>query len=101
MDENPFFQIYYTKRADSDGQRIKEYLYFKFTQREVDNFYKLLASFEKVISISPEMYPVIIPERNIRRAVLSKKLSVFYRIKKNGISVVAILDNRMNLSKWP
>jgi len=101
MDENPLPGVTYTKRANSDAKTIKSYLLYKFTQREVDNFYKLLASFEKVVVIFPDLHPIVVTRRKIRRAVLSKQLSVFYRIRTNCISVIAILDNRMNPAKWP
>jgi hypothetical protein len=38
MDENPLLTIRFTKRADADAIIIKNYLSYKFTQKEVDNF---------------------------------------------------------------
>jgi len=55
-----------------------------------------------VVLTFPELYPLAANGKDIRRAVLSKQLSVFYRIRGGGIiSVIAILDNRMNPAKWP
>jgi plasmid stabilization system protein ParE len=101
MDENPSFTIRYTKRADADAIIIKNYLLYKFTQKEVDHFYQLLGTFEKVIVAFPELYTLSINGKNMHRAVLSKQLSIFYRISKNRITINSILDNRMNPSKWP
>ena len=101
MDENSLFFVKYTPRSHKDADTIKGYLLDKFTQREVDNFYGLLTSFEKAVITFPESFPVTVPRKNIRRAVLSKQLSVFYRIRKMRISIIAILDNRMNPTKWP
>ena len=39
-------------------------------------------------------------KKNVRRAVLSKPLSVFYRIEKSTIEVLAILDNRCDFEVW-
>jgi len=59
-----------------------------------------LKTFEKAISLFPELYPLTRKKSKIRRAVLNKNLSVFYRKNKNKIEVLAVLDNRLDLSKW-
>lgn len=101
MAENPFFNIIYTKRSFKDAAAIRSYLLYKFTQREVDNFYKLLVIFENVVKVFPELYPKSLKNPKIHRAVLSKKLSVFYKVSHTEISIVAILDTRVDYSKWP
>lgn len=101
MAKDKAFHIHFTKRSLSDAEAIKEYLLYKFTQREVANFYHLLEIFESVVVAFPELYPKSSINAKIHRAVLSKQLSVFYTIAKYKISVVAILGNRMSVSKWP
>jgi plasmid stabilization system protein ParE len=91
----------YSKRSDKDTTAIEGYLAYQFTQKEIDNFYKLLERFEEIIVHFPELYPVSTKKFKIRRAVLSKQLSVFYRVFEHKISVVAVLDNRMDPAKWP
>lgn len=92
--------IHYTDRALTDAVTIKNFILVKFTQKEVENFYTLLKTFEKVVSVFPEMYPKSIKGDNIHRAVLSKQLSVFYIVIQDKISVLAMID-RMDYSKWP
>ena len=101
MPDSQILPIDYTDRAISGLIRIKAYLLKHFTQREVENFYIMLRSFEKVVAVFPELYPVSARNKAIHRAVLSKQLSVFYRSSTNKISVIAIIDNRMDYSKWP
>jgi plasmid stabilization system protein ParE len=93
--------IRYSKRANSNLLLIKNYLLYKFTQREVDNLYKLLRNFEAVIVKFPFLYPQNTNNQFIRRAVLSKQLSIFYKYADNEILVVTIIDNRMDYNKWP
>ena len=93
--------VSWTDRSLSDSQIIKSYLQYYFSQKEIDNYYKLLESFEKIVSIFPTLYPQTNKNKDIRRAVLSKQLSVFYKTTKETIIVIAILDNRMSDSKWP
>lgn len=100
MTKSSLTAISYTHQANKGALAIKNYLLYKFTQKEVDNFYALLNIFEKVIPVFPQLYPKS-SNKNIHRAVLSKQLSVFYRVSKTKITVIAILDNRMDSANWP
>ncbi len=93
--------VTWTDRSLSDSQTIRNYLQYYFSKKEIDNYYKLLESFEKIVPVFPTLYPRTKKNKGIRRAVLSKQLSVFYKTTKETIVVIAILDNRMNDSKWP
>jgi hypothetical protein len=77
MDEKSVLTITYTKRANQNALGIKGYLLYHFTQTEVDNFYNLLAAFEKVVIEFPLLYPKSTKNKTTHRAVLSKQLSVF------------------------
>lgn len=98
---NQNLRVIWTDRAYSDSSVIKEYLRYHFTEREIENYYKLLESFEKIVASFPELYPKSNKNRKMRRAVLSKQLSVFYTLNKSTIIIVAVLDNRMSDSRWP
>jgi len=93
--------VNWTDRSLSNSETIRDYLQYHFTQRELDNYYKLLESFEKIVVVFPFLYPQTDKNNNVRRAVLSKQLSVFYISEQNAITIVAVLDNRMDDSKWP
>ena len=101
MADKPLPKVIYSKRSLANVRTIRGYLLYKFTQREVDNLYNMLSAFERVIVEFPQLYPLIANSDNIRRAVLSKQLSVFYTCKKDSLFITAILDNRMNTFKWP
>lgn len=94
-------KVVYTDISIDQTEIIKSYLLYKFTQREVERFYKLLEKFDRRVVIFPEMYPVSVGNPGVRHAVLSKQLSVFYRTSQFTITVLAILDNRMDPKKWP
>jgi plasmid stabilization system protein ParE len=93
--------VIYSARAIANSLTIKNFLLYKFTQREVDNFYKMLERFGGVVSTFPEIYPKSTIRSKSRRAVLSKQLSVFYIVHENQVSVVGMIDNRMGYDKWP
>jgi hypothetical protein len=79
---------------------IKAYLQQKISQREIDDFYKLLEASEKIILSFPKLYGRSIKNKKVHRGV-SKQLSVFYALSKDSIIMVAVLDNKMGYSKWP
>ena len=100
MPDKTVSTVLWTDRALRNASSIKKYLEINFSTREVENFYSLLHAFEIAISAFPNLYPKSKIKRRIRRAVLSKVLSVYYRISKNRIEVLALLDNRCDISKW-
>ena len=100
MYEDNLLPVIWTDNAHETSLLIKEYLSYKFTQREIDNFYKKLTVFENIVKIFPLLYSVINKNTQVRRAVLSKQLSVFYIYSDNQIEVISVLDNRMDNSKW-
>jgi plasmid stabilization system protein ParE len=89
--------VEYSKQALSNAKEIVSYLNNKFTEKEVNNFYQILANFENIIISYPTLYSQS-KVKKIRRAVLSSELSVYYQIRKNKISIIAILDNRTDLN---
>ena len=89
--------VVYTHRAIENALVIHNYLKFYFSNTEVESFYELIHSFEKVVLNFPKLYHKPNRNMNIRRAVMSKQLSIFYRINKEIIEVIAILDNRCDM----
>ena len=100
MPESKINEVIYTDTALKNATSIKRYLLYKFSDKEVDAFYSLLQSFELAVILFPKLYPKTNKKKTIRRAVLSKPLSVFYRIDNSTIEVIAILDNRCDLDEW-
>jgi len=92
--------VLWTGRALQNAVSIKKYLQDNFSNKEIENFYSLLSAFEMAASAFPELYPTSLVKRAIRKAVLSKELSVYYRINKSHIEVLAVLDNRCDIDKW-
>ena len=92
--------VKWTENSLKNAIAIKNYLKENFSEKEIDYFYSLLFNFEEVISYFPELYPQINKKYKIRRAVLSKEVSLFYTTELRMIRVLAIIDNRCDISKW-
>ena len=94
MPKSKVASIVWTEQCKQNAISIKGYLNLNFSSKEVDHFYAIIKSFEIVVCAFPRLYPVSKSSKNIRRAVLSKVLSAYYRINGNQIEVIALLDNR-------
>jgi len=92
--------VIWTESSLKQSFVIKKYIEKNFSENEVARFYNLLESFETAISLFPELYPKSTKKTTVRRAVLSREMTAFYRIKKENLEVIAIFDNRCDLSDW-
>ena len=100
MPKSKVASIVWTERALQNAISIKEYLSSRFSFKEVDNFFKILQAFEIAVCAFPNLYPQSTIKKNIRRAVLSKVLSAYYRVHKGKIEVISLLDNRCDITQW-
>lgn len=100
MPKRKVASILWTERSLQNAISIKEYLISNFSDKEVDRFYAVLQSFEIAVCAFPELYPQSSVKRDIRRAVLSRVLSAYYRVNNGKIEVIALLDNRCDVSQW-
>ena len=100
MPKSKVASIFWTERSLQNAISIKEYLISNFSAKEVDQFYAILQSFEIAVCAFPELYPQSSVRKNLRRAVLSKVFSAYYRFHNGKIEVIALLDNCCDISQW-
>lgn len=99
MRANKQFELIWTRPAIQDTLVIRSYLEENFSNREINKFLKLLLSFEESVVGFPEMHTEFSKAKKLRRAVLNKNLSVYYKVTNRKITVISVLDNRANHSK--
>lgn len=100
MPDRSTLDVLWTDESLKNAVSIKQYLLQKFSEKELDLFYLQLLNFTELIVVFPKLYPLTNKGTKIRRAVLSKEFSVFYRIKRKHIEILALIDNRADLSSW-
>ena len=81
MPELKIEEVVYSDRALTNAVSIKKYLLHKFTEKEVDYFYSLLASFESAVTSFPKLYPTTNKKKNIRRLFSVKYSPYFTELK--------------------
>lgn len=89
-------QVRYSLKAKQEYTAIISYIIQNFGLEKailVDGY------FEKVIrqiSINGEMYPLFDKRRKIRRCVISKQTTLFYRVERKNLELVSFRGNLMN-----
>lgn len=87
------YNIFWSEEAIRNLEEIIDYLYFRWTQKEVDNFKVKLSRQIDLISNNPNLFPISTFQPRLRKAVLSKQTTVFYEIKNGNIYLAYIFIN--------
>jgi plasmid stabilization system protein ParE len=89
-------QIRYSQRARSEYKELLTYVILNFGIQKAT---EIDAVFEKLIhqiSENPKMYSLFDEHKNIRKCVISKQTSLYYRISGKYIELVSFRGNLMN-----
>ncbi len=93
------YEIVFSERASKELTSILEYLEDEWSAKTSIDFTNMLN--EKLIHIitNPYLYPPFKNKKQIRRCVVNKQVSAFYRIKNSDIQIITFFDNRSNPKK--
>lgn len=91
--------IIWSPSAKQDLENITDYLMSEWGSRVVSIFLHKVDSLIVQITINPKQYPLIHFQHKIRRCVISKQNTLFYRAQKNEIEIVRIFDTRQDPEK--
>ena len=93
------YKLIWSDEALNNLKNIIKYLEYKWTEKEIKKFEKLLDKRLDLISQNPLLFPKAIKSKDIRKSVLTKYTSVYYKINKYDIELLSIFDNRQNPEK--
>jgi plasmid stabilization system protein ParE len=91
--------IRWSPKADEDLEKILDYLADEWEEAVSLKFLDLIDILLNQIAISPRQFPLINKSLNIRKCVLTKHNTLFYRNKRTVIEVVRIYDTRQDPEK--
>ncbi len=89
-------QIIWSELAENDFSIILEYLYENWNVKIVNKFIDIVDQLIFQISKNPSQFPIINQSTNIRKCVITKHNSLYYRANKDKIEILRIYDNRQN-----
>ncbi len=89
------YEIVWTDHALAELQDTIHYLETKFSQREISRLAEEIERILAIISRNPTIFPSTEKE-NIRKAVILKFNSMYFRIKENEIQILSFFSNRQS-----
>jgi plasmid stabilization system protein ParE len=89
-------QIVWSPLSEMDFARILEYLNENWDEKVVNQFVDIIENSLNQIAINPKQFPVVHKKKRIRKCVLTKHNTLFYRDSKQQIDVLRIFDTRQN-----
>ena len=92
-------KVIISERAEQNPDNIIKYLETEWSTRIRDKFLELLKTKIEQIESMPQMHEASSKKKQIRRCVINKQTSLYYRTKKEEIEIITIQDNRRNPKK--
>lgn len=93
------YKILWTDNALEELDQTVEFLETNWTVKELRNFASKLDHILEIISKSPEIFPADFNKKEIRKAVVDKNNTLYYRTKGITIEVISLFSNRQNPKK--
>lgn len=93
-------KVIWSPASEEDLYNILEYLQLHWNQTVITKFINRIDDSVGLILLDPEMFPLINKQLNIRKLVVTKHNTLYYRIAKNkNIEIVRLFDSRQDPDK--
>ena len=92
--------VRYSLRARQEEIELLEYIVQEFGEMKAKEVYDRIEKLFKQISMNPEMYRASSKQKNLRKCILSKQTSIYYRVHGEYLEVVSFRGNRKNPNKF-
>ena len=89
-------QIVWSPSAERDFANILEYLHENWDEKVTNQFIDLTEEVIGQISHNPRLFPLIYKKEKIRKCVLTKHNTLFYRGSKTQVDILRIYDTRQD-----
>jgi len=90
------YEIIWTDEAFKNLKNIIAYLEKFWTENEIRKFVRLLDKQLILILKNPALYPFSKKSNEIRKSVLTKQITLYYRTIETDIYLIALFDSRQN-----
>jgi plasmid stabilization system protein ParE len=94
-------KVSWTPKALKSFMEIVDFLNEKWTKKEIDAFAEQTDKVIEQIAENPYMFVATEKRKNVRKGLVNKLVSLFYRVKprKKEIELLRFSDNRMDPDK--
>ena len=93
------YSVYWTSEAQLQVNRILQYILDNWTERECQDFLDILFHFERTIAAFPKLFKESHKLKGVRLGFVHKHITAVYKLSKNQITVLTVIDNRMDLER--
>jgi plasmid stabilization system protein ParE len=93
------YKIIWSDESLNNLDSIITYLETNWTKKEIQKFIRLLDKRIEIISKHPLLFPASPKSNNVRKSVLTKQTTIFYRVSTDRIEILSIFDTRQNPDK--
>jgi plasmid stabilization system protein ParE len=88
--------IIWSHLSETDFANILDYLNKNWDYKVAANFIDLTENIINQISINPKQFPICYKRKKVRKCVLTKHNTLFYRDGKVNIEILRIYDTRQD-----
>jgi plasmid stabilization system protein ParE len=89
-------EVFWSPLSEGDFANILEFLNENWDNKVASNFIHLTENVLNQISLNPRQFPIILKKEKIRKCVLTKHNTLFYRDTKNRVEILRIYDTRQD-----
>ncbi|WP_298307972.1 type II toxin-antitoxin system RelE/ParE family toxin [Flavobacterium sp.] len=93
------YKILWTDNALKELQKTVEYLEEHWTEKELRNLAINLEKTLNLISNNPYLFQSSEIKKDVRRAVVLKLNTLYYKVNENNVEVLSLFSNRQNPKK--
>lgn len=93
------YKLIWSNEALSNLKNIIDYLEDRWTTKEIQKFSRLLDKKLQLIERNPLLFQASPNSNELRRCILSKQTTIYYKIKNRQIYIVTLFDNRQDPKK--
>jgi plasmid stabilization system protein ParE len=88
--------IIWSNLSEKDFENILDYLDKNWGQKVAANFIDLTENIVNQISINPRQFPICHKRKKVRKCILTKHNTIFYRDGKVNVEILRIYDTRQD-----
>ena len=89
-------RVEWTPNAKIELSQNLDYINERWTDRELKNFVSLLEKNISTIVLFPHIFPASSQNSNVRRCVVSKQTSLYYKVEEDRIIILSLFSNKQN-----
>jgi len=93
------YRILWTDFALIELEATIEYLLEKWTEKELESLALKIEEALELISMNPNLFQFSDVKKGIRRVVIAKYNTMYYRTKEDSVEIISFFSNRQNPSR--